>query len=162
MTLDETVLQKLADWRPGEGRQTLLIPDEGSGWAATLSADRFDATGCLAWEVTLRRSQATAPADPEALRSWAERAAGAVTGLLEPLKVVEVDGSRGQALLRSREPARRADRLFYYEVLLTGTHEAQVRRYRATANSESRREAIGFALTHEALAKLVADLTASQ
>ncbi len=34
MNLDETVLRKLADWQPTRGvRQTLAVPDEGSGWA---------------------------------------------------------------------------------------------------------------------------------
>jgi hypothetical protein len=159
MKLDEAVRQRLADWRPAAGRHTLTVPDQGAGWTAVLCADRSDALGCLAWELTLRRSQAPA-ADVDALRDWAERSVRQATGLLEPLAVVEVDGPRGQALLRSREPAQRGDDLFYYEVLLTGVHEAQLRRYRASHRGADRREQVGFTLTHEALAKLAADLTA--
>ena len=34
MTLDELLLQKLADWRPDKGRHTLDLSDEASGWKA--------------------------------------------------------------------------------------------------------------------------------
>ena len=159
MNLDEILVGKLADWRPA-GRQTLHVAPEGAGWALTLSADRSDEVACLIWELTLRR---TAPAAAgQTVKAWAGRAARRVTGLLEPLKVVEVDEPRNEALLRSREAARRGDELFYYEVLLRGTSEAQLRRYRAAAEPGSRREQIAFPLTHEAVAKLVGDLTADR
>jgi hypothetical protein len=80
--------------------------------------------------------------------------------LLETLKVVEVDRNRHEAVLRSEGPVQRANDLFYYEVHLQGTGAATVRRYRAFREGHGRREQIGFALTHEALAKLTADLTA--
>jgi len=156
MTLDDTLLQKLAEWRPAGGRQTLNLPDEGSGWRVALTADRCDDLGCRVWELELAR---TAPA-PEGLtlRSWAERVATRVTGLLETLQVVEVDDERGEALVRSNEPRRRGETVSYYEVLLRGTSVAFARRYQATGQG-SRREQIAFALTHEVLAKLAADLT---
>jgi hypothetical protein len=81
---------------------------------------------------------------------------------LEPLKVVEVDAVKGEALLRSSEPAQRGDKLFYYEVLLKGTHAAQVRRYQALAEGIGRREQVAFALTQEALTKLVGDLAGDE
>ena len=40
MNLNETVLQKLAEWRPTAGRQTLNLPEVGSGWAFALTVDR--------------------------------------------------------------------------------------------------------------------------
>ncbi len=43
MTLNERLLEKLADWRPARGsRQILAVPDEGSGWAVSLTVDRHD------------------------------------------------------------------------------------------------------------------------
>lgn len=155
MTLANTILEKLADWRP-EGRQTLTLPGEGSGWTVAITADRSDALGCLVWEMIVRRSSDAAGGD---LRTWAERVAERATGLLEPLQVVEVDTLRGQALLRSEQPARRGEQLFYYEVLLTGNREASLRRYSAARIGEGRREQVAFVLTHEALAKLAGDLT---
>jgi hypothetical protein len=159
MTLDETLQPKLAEWRPAAGRQTLTVPDGGSGWAVSLTADRHDELGCLVWEMTLRR---VAPGGGD-LGAWAARAAERVTGLLEPLKVVEVDVQLNKALLRSNEPARRPQgALFYYEVLLQGTTAATVRRYQGNAPGNGRREQVAFALTHEALAKLARDLTADK
>ncbi|HZT83072.1 MAG TPA: hypothetical protein VFA26_22780, partial [Gemmataceae bacterium] len=72
---------------------------------------------------------------------------------------VEVDAARNEALLRSVEPTRRGDDAFYSELLLRGTRAAELRRYRA-ARPDARREQVAFALTHEALAKVVGDLTA--
>jgi hypothetical protein len=153
MSLANTLLEKLADWHP-QGRQQLVVP--GEPWTVVLAADRSDQVGCLVWELTLRR--AAAPGTP--LAAWAERVAGRVTGLLEPLKLLEVDALRDEALLRSEEPAQRGDKLFYYELLLKGRGEALLRRYHGTRQGNGRREQVAFALTHEALAKLVTDLTA--
>jgi hypothetical protein len=160
MTLAETVLRKIADWRPaGEKRQALLIPDGGSGWAVEVQADRCDELGCRVWELTLRRNRKV-EADSDALQSWADRAARQVTSLLEALRVVEVDSHRNEALLRSTTPARRGAMVSYFEVLLRGTKSATLRRFRAHHEPGHRREQVAFPLTHEALAKVVADLTA--
>jgi hypothetical protein len=157
MTLGETLLQRLADWRP-QGRQTLTAAPEGAGWTVAVTADRSDEVGCLLWELTLRRT--TPPTACWSVQAWAERAASRVTGLLEPLKVYEVDSLRDEALLRSDGPAQRGEALFYYELLLRGSGEAVLRRYQAAHNGQARREQATFALTHEALAKLATDLTA--
>jgi hypothetical protein len=162
MTLDATLLARLAKWRPGGGRQTLNVPNEGSGWGVSLTADRADDVGCLVWEMTVRRAAPAAGGDAAALKGWAERVARRATGLLESLKVVEVDAARDEAILRSDEPARRGEDLFYYEVHLKGSGSAAVRRYQGARTGAGRREQVGFAVTHEALAKLAADLTAEK
>jgi hypothetical protein len=161
MSLDEAVLQKLADWRPATGRQTLHVTTPDAGWALVLTVDRADPLGCLVWDFELRRTEPDA-SDGDQLAAWAGRVAGRVTGLLEPLKVVEVDRPRGQALLRSEAPVSRGDDLFYYEVLLTGTRLASLRRFRAPSKGPGPREQISFALTHEALAKLAGDFAAAE
>jgi hypothetical protein len=158
MTLDEMVLRKLADWQPpGGSRQTLAMPDEGSGWAVSLTVDRHDELSSALWEVHLQRVVA-APAGVT-LEGWANDVAKRVTGLLETLWVLEIDAQRNEALLRSNEPSRRSADLFYYEVLLKGTQAANVRRYQASPGG-GRREQVPFVLTHEALAKFVRDLAA--
>jgi hypothetical protein len=162
MTLSETLLARLAEWRPGRGRQTLNLPDQGAGWAVSLSADRADELGCLVWEMTLRRSVPFAGGDVDALRAWGDRIAGRARGLLESLKVVEVDAERDEAILRSDSPAVKGEDRFYYEVHLKGTGVADVRRYRGSLAATGKREQISFALTHEALARLAADLTAEK
>jgi hypothetical protein len=119
-------------------------------------ADAADALACRLWEVQIDR---TAPLSAELpLAERAARTAGRVTGLLEPLRLVEID-PQGVAQLRSSGPQQRGDDLFYYEVLLRADGGSSLRRFHASRTSASR-EQVAFALTHEALAKLVADLTA--
>ncbi len=156
MTLENTVRQKLSDWRPPAGRQELTVV--GGGASLTLTADRCEELGCLVWELAVHR---TAPPG-ETLRAWANRIVQRVTGLLEPLKVLEIDEQRNEGLLRSDKALARGDKLAYTEVLLKGTRDALLRRYQADPNGNGHRKQVAFALTHEALAKLAGDLTAIQ
>jgi hypothetical protein len=159
MTLNDLVLQKLADWRPpGHERSTLTIPDEGSGWSLALTADRCDELGCLAWELTLQPRADLATRQGATLTSWARQAAERVRGLLEPLKVVEIDLERNEAILRSVQPTQRGDKAAYYELFMNGTRRATLRRYQVAWPNGQRREQVAFALTHETLAKVVTDL----
>src|SRR5262249_25800697 len=122
MTLANTVREKLSEWRPPAGRQDLTI---GAGAAGlTLTVDRREELGCLVWELTVRRM---APGDT--LAAWADRVAKRVTSLLEPLKVLEIDVERNEALLRSEQSASRDNMLSYCEVILKGTKTATLRRY---------------------------------
>lgn len=154
MTLNELLPQRLADWRFASERQSLTVP--ATDRAVTITADCADAIGCRLWDVAL---QPTAAAPEYDLGAKAQRLVDRVTGLLEPLKVVEVDVSRRTAQLRSDEPSRRGDDLLYYEILLEGNGAATVRRFQYHQGS-GRRQQVNFTLTHEALAKLVADLAA--
>ena len=162
MSLSATLLEKLAEWRPGRGRQTLNVPDSGAGWAVSLTADRADELGCLTWELTLRRGAPLPGGDAQALRAWADRVAGRARGLMEMLKVVEVDAERDEAILRSDAPAAKGNDRFYYEVHLKGIGVAAVRRFRGAVGGTGKREQVAFALTHEALARLAADLAADR
>src|SRR5207245_584773 len=116
---------KLADWR-FDGERRTLTAAPAAGWSATVTADCADAVGCRLWEVALQPLGALAEAN---LQARAERIASRVTGLLEPLKLVEVDAVRRTAQLRSREPASHGDDLLYYELLLEGNGAATVRRF---------------------------------
>ncbi len=154
MTLAETVLQRVAEWRPSAGgRDRLAVA--GGGWAVELTADANNEIGCRAWEVTLR---STGPRGEITLEEWARRSAERVKSLIEPLAVVEVDAPRGEALLRSGPPTTRGDDVSYYEVLLRGTEQATVRRFQGRHQPGHRREQVPVALTHDALARLVGDL----
>ncbi len=153
MTLENTLQQNLAKWRfPAGDRRTLTA--ENDGWVAAVHADSADTVGCHVWEVTLSR-----PAGPTGavdLKARAQRIADSVTGLLEPLKLLEVDAPGGTALLRSEAPKQSGDSLFYYEVLLGADGAASARRYQA--ERAGKRKQIAYSLTHEALAKLAGDL----
>jgi hypothetical protein len=155
MTLAETLPQSLAKWRPfSTGRQSFAEPDV-NGWSLELTAERNDSVGTLLWDVTLTRNEGTpAPAASD----WAAAIAARATGLLEPLTVHEVDAGRGEAVLRSSRPARRGNQLFWYEVRLFGGDRAVLRRFQSSHSPGNRPQAVAFALTHEAIAKLAADL----
>jgi hypothetical protein len=156
MTLAETLLPRLAKWRPDSDRQTLDVTDPASGWTASLTADHVEGLGCRLWELSVKPSQ---PASRLDLTARAAQLSGRVTGLLEPLRVVEVDAEQGLAQLRSDRPGHWGDGQFYYEVLLHTDGATQVRRYQASDKDQPRRRQVAFTLTHEAVAKLVTDLT---
>lgn len=157
MTLAETLQGKLAEWHPaGEGRHSWSETFPEAGWAVGLAADRADTLGCLVWELTLARTVA-AP-DGLTLKGWADGIAARVSGLMEDLKVLEVDDLRQEALLRSDGPTAKGDDRLYYEVHLRGLTHATVRRYKGSRTAGTRREQVAFALTHEVLAKLVEDV----
>ena len=156
MTLHESLLPKLSEWRPaGAGRHSLSAAVPDGGWTFNLTADKADTLSCLVWELALTRT-AAAPAGLT-LKAWAEGVAARAAGLLEPLKLLEVDDARGEALLRSDAPAKKGERVAYYEVRLNGLDRAVVRRFTAT-RAASGREQVAFALTHEVLAKLAGDI----
>jgi hypothetical protein len=155
MTLAEQLHRRLSDWRPdAPGRQTLTAPADG--WTATVSADRTDTVGCLAWEMTLDR---TAPApDGLTLKGWADGTAKRVSGLLERLTVVEVDETHDAATLRSDVPTARGETAGFYEVTLHGTTRASLTRWQADKSAGGKRSRVPFAVTHEALAKVAGDI----
>jgi hypothetical protein len=154
MTLNDTLLQKLAEWRFDNGRQSLNAVHPETGWSAEVIADCSDRVGCHLWELKLTRPEAAPSAD---LKTRAERIVSRATGLMEPLKLIEVDAGPETALLRSAAPQKRGDDLFYYEVLLQN-RGAGLRRYQASAQGGTRQQ-LAFPLTHESLAKLAVDLT---
>jgi len=158
MSLDVILLQKLAKWRPDTGRQTLDVTDPAGDWSAALTAECVDVVGCRLWELALRRPGQSPAVD---LRARAETICRRVTGLLEPLRLLEVDGGRNVALLRSEQPGQRGEDRFYYEVVLEADGAATVRRFQAPGRDEPRRRQVAFTLTHEVLAKLVGDLIAA-
>ncbi len=159
MTLAELLLEKLSSWRPtADGRHSMTESFAEQGWTVTLAADRTDTIGTVAWELSLLRN-----AEPPAgltLPTWANQIADRNSGLLEDLKVFEVDATLNEAILRSDSPAVRGDDRFYYEVRLSGLSLATVRRYKANRSAGTRREQTGFTLTHESLAKLAGDIAA--
>jgi hypothetical protein len=141
-------------------RQQLNDPDTGSfhvgfgGWTVTLVAEKREALSCALKELTLNNQ---API-PEELPAWAERVARQASGLMEPLRVLEVDRQLGRAVLRSQAPARSDGNALYYELLLERTTHtvASLRRY-AGSNGEPR-EAVPFVLTNDAVVKLATDV----
>src|SRR5262245_20979146 len=156
MTLPETLLPKLSDWHPaGVGRHSWSESFPAAGWTVRIAADRTDSLSCLVWEMTLTRT--AEPPEGLTLKGWAAAVAERATGLLEPLKLHEVDDVRQEAILRSEAPAKKGEALAYYEIRLHGLKTAVVRRFTASKTTSGRTQ-VGFALTHEVLAKLAGDI----
>lgn len=156
MTLPEKLLQELNDWKPlGEGRHSWVAAFPAEGWSVHLATDKADSLACLVWDLALKRIEA--PPGGLTLAAWAAAVADRVEELGQPLKVYEIDETRGEAVLRSASPAARGDALTYHEVRLAGLSTATVRRYTAS-KIESGRSQISFPLTHEHLAALAGRL----
>jgi len=156
MTLDELLLQKLARWRPDTKQPTLNVSDPASGWTVSVTADCVEQVGSRLQELTLSRTVPLAGVD---LQTRADLVASQVTGLLEPLRLIEIDTERHTALLRSQDPSQRGEKLFYYELLLQADGGCALRRYQASQQTGTRRQSVSFDLTHDALGKVVDDLT---
>lgn len=150
MTLAEKLLLELGDWRPA-GRDALAVrlPDSGVEVVADVNTE----LGAMLRSVTVDR----VPLAGATMRGWAESIAARSSGLMERLRVLEVDDGRSETLLRSDRPTAKGDEKAYYEIRLAGTTRATVHRYRAVGG---KREQVPFPLTHEALVKLVDDLAA--
>src|SRR6185295_2331709 len=95
MTLSKELRQSMADPATGDAVSAAAGP-----WQATAVMPHRDKIGAEIKELTVERA---APG-PGSVKSWADSFAGSNTGLLEPLKVQEVDGTRDEALIRSSPP----------------------------------------------------------
>jgi hypothetical protein len=154
MTLENRLLEKLAEQPGSSRRHEFQASDAESGWNLYLTAERRDDLSCLVWEFSLRLSH------PQAgdLKAWAEGIAGRTQALTERLQVNEIDAIRGEALLRT-QPILKREHRFYYEAVLQGTGSITVRRYQVLDEIGQRREQVAFAMTNETLARLAGELT---
>jgi hypothetical protein len=148
MTLEKTLRQQLNKTEPGGFHVSF------GDWAVTLLADKSDSLSCALTELTLDRA---APIQ-EDLDAWAKRIAQTATGLMEPLRLIEVDRPLGKALLRSEAPSLLDGKAFYYELLLERTTRSQATLRRYAAENGAKRETVPFVLTHDAVVKLVNDI----
>ncbi|MFO0931030.1 MAG: hypothetical protein U0736_29030, partial [Gemmataceae bacterium] len=137
------------------GRQTLSVDHPPSGWKVDVDADRVDTVGSRLWEMRLTRTRP--PVEAVSAGEQGQRIADRVTGLLEPLALVEADGERNVAQLRSRTPTRQGDAADYYEVVRHSDGATRFGRYRGQRTAGGR-EPVPFSLTHEVLGKLLGDL----
>ena len=150
MTLENTLRQQLND------PSTTGFHIAFGGWTVTLVADKRDSLSSALKELTLSKSAPIA----EALPTWANRVARQASGLMEPLRAVEVDQPLGKALLRSQAPMAQGGKALYYELLLERTTRtsATLHRYAGDRQNSEPREAVPFVLTHDAIVKLVNDI----
>jgi len=158
MKLAETILPKLVEHRPSSpGRYSLTHVDAASGWSVVATIEKADALSCQLWELSLQRAN-PATSDFAAMKNWAKAIAERVSGLMETLRVLEIDDVKHEAVLRSESVTERTDKRFHYEVKLSGVRAATLRRFQAGKDSHSKREQVPFVLTHETLGKFLDDV----
>lgn len=159
MTLAEALLPRLAEWQPEEtGPARIAVDLSDHGWTVELTAERVESLGCQLTGIVAKRRSSLEEND-RTLEANSRRAAGRATGLLEPLRFIEIDRARHVALLRSDAPPSKGNDVLFYEVEYQGLNRVQITRQQASKSSPAAKKAIPFALTHEAVAKLVDDLT---
>ena len=118
MTHNDQLLNDLNEWRPAGTGPHSFGHDLDTGWTVAVTADSADTVGCRLTELAVTRPAPAKPATAADLKQWAGRTVARVTGLLEPLKLIEVDAARSEAVLRSETPAQRGTSVEYYELLL--------------------------------------------
>lgn len=157
MTRDD-LPTNLSEWRPtGPGPHSTVVPLDRPAGALALVADTAESLGVRLTELRWSSASDAGLTSAADLTAAAVAAAKSVTGLLEVLAVYEVDAGRGEAVLRSQTPAVRGDDRSYYELRLHARGNADLRRYTASRLGGGRKP-VAFALTHDAIAKLVGDL----
>jgi hypothetical protein len=154
MTKIENLPESLSNWAPtGTGPHNFVAVMPGG--SLDLTARSADRIGVDVWAVVLDRAVAA-----KSVREWAESIARSVSGLRENLRVIEIDATTHEAMLRSVSPSKKGSIASYYEVRLNGTARATVSRFEADTVAGTPRVQVHFPLTHEVLAKLVEDVLA--
>ena len=141
--------------------QTVSV-DDGSG--VTLSADLLsvESLGVSCEELRLEVPSLGA-ATLDVLKKWGDGLCKRVTYLLENLGPLEYDANSKEVLIRSTPPDQATPGTTkYYEILLSshGGGRFSLRRFRNDAANPGRIP-VPIQVTHEQLAKLVNDLTAT-
>ncbi|MGL6075399.1 MAG: hypothetical protein ACRC8S_14680 [Fimbriiglobus sp.] len=130
------------------------LPVPGTDWQARV---RADATTPIAHRYQSLEWERPTSEGSRSVGDWATGLPGKVTGLLEPLKVIEVDDDRQHAILRSEAPTERGSKRGYYELELTSPDHAKLSRYEADSTTHTR-QPVPFTLTHEVAGKLISDV----
>ena len=148
------LVEKLSDLKNTNGSASVELP----GRTLYLEGLQADSLSCRLTAATVRSNRREDNLSAVQVKAWANSIAGKVTGLLESLRVLEVDETQAVALLRSEKPAVRTDEVLYYEAMLKADLTCELRRYAASTGEGKPRQSIPFTLTHESLAKFVDDV----
>ena len=154
MSNNKSLLKTLNELKAqGSFPQRMLVRDAAVAATAEMEVHQLDR---LSIELSMLRVTPEKPMS-ETLKGRAEILANKVTGLMEKLNAIEIDDSKGEAMLRSDTPAAQDAHRIYYELMLNKYGATTLKRYQgSTINAQ--REEIPFVLTREALAKLITDL----
>jgi len=134
-----------------------LRADAGSG-RLEVSIEQAD-TMSVAFTSFVFQSDRLATADVAQLGRIADRLASKLTYLLEPLRVIEVDGDAGAVQMRSHPPYQRDKQTRYYEVLVQRGGSLSLVRYERLPGEP--RKSIAATVTEEVFYRLADDFAAA-
>lgn len=137
------------------GRNLRARADNGTLEVAIANAD----TMSVAFNSFVFQSDRLAGADTALLSRIADQLASELTYLLEPLRVVEVDGNAGAVQMRSHPPYQRDKQARYYEVLVQRGGSLSLVRYERLPGEP--RKAIPANVTEEVFYRLADDFAAA-
>jgi hypothetical protein len=129
--------------------------DNGTLEATIARADSMS----VAFSSFLFTSDKLATAETPALSRIADQLASRLTYLLEPLRVIEVDGQAGAVQMRSHPPYQRQEQTRYYEVLVQRGGSVSLLRYERQPGEP--RTAIPATVTEEVFFRLADDFAAA-
>ncbi len=141
--------------------RTVAVSD-GSGVSLAVDVLGVESLGVSCEELRLE-VPSLGSATLDVLKSWGDGLCKRITYLLENLGPLEYDAHGNQVLIRSTPPDKAAPGTTkYYEIQLSshGAGRFSLRRFRNDASNPGRVPA-PIQVTHEQLAKLVNDLTAT-
>lgn len=136
---------------------------DAAGITLTIELLAVDSVGVACEELRLDVPNLSA-ANLDTLKKWADGLCKRVTYLLETLNPLEYDAQGNEVLIRSQPPDTSSSpgKTKYYEVQLSslGSGKFSLRRFE-TDRATGGRGPVPLQITHEQLAKLVNDLTAT-
>ena len=139
----------------GGGYQFAAQSDSGVLEVDMPSAD----TLAVSFESFLFKSDRLSNSDTGHLGRIADRLASKLSYLLEPLRVIEIDGEAGAVQMRSHPPYQRESQTRYYEVLVQRGGSLSLGRYERLPGQP--RRSIPATVTHEVFYRLADDFAAA-
>jgi|GEM_PF-2776025 hypothetical protein len=140
-------------------RHSFEFIDAATKWRVSMKVEAADSLSTQIWEVAIFRDSQSATASTARFNDLALAMGKRVKGLLEPLRLIEVDVDSKVAILRSDEPTVRKSVRAHYELRIIGENRAELRRYQASTAPASKRAQFGFTLTNEVLGNFLNDVT---
>jgi hypothetical protein len=139
----------------GGGRDLRARADNGTLEVVIANAD----TMSVAFTSFVFSTDRLATSDTAQLSRIADQLASKLTYLLEPLRIVEVDGNAGAVQMRSHPPYQRDKQTKYYEVLVQRGGSISLVRYERLPGEP--RKAIAANVTEEVFYRLADDFAAA-
>jgi len=144
----ENLVKQLQNWPAGQAGE--FLASEGEVQVSVKMADS-DRLGCLLEKVEMKGNGGH-PLILDPIRVENE-----VTYLGEPLKIVEMEKSRGKALLRSFPPRRENGTVFFFELVIDPSEGLTLHRY-AYDRILGTRSLTPVPMTRDTLERFLADL----